>query len=437
MTPLAGERSRTWLGAGFFALLLGLGVLGGLAGGLGMNALRTGRVDPLDWAASMFAGLALPAAWLLWRRVAPQPVLLVLLMLATAAPVLLLTGVAAARWVWLPALAFAMLMVGGVLLLGTFMAIRSGQKARGLLPAGIIAMMGATLLPLSSPAPDVAPLDVLSFSALPLHGARAPTTVSGLRAPIRPGALDVAMIPGVRLIPIDSLNDPAASRHSVMLLAQPRPLAPSELVALDHWVREGGRVVILADPDLLWEGRFPLGHPLAPPRSSTLTPLLRHWGVMLAVAAIPNDGDPVARRVLKGGAMIQTGRVGRLQLKGGTNMARCQIADEGFTARCVVGNGEAQVVADADWINPDLWTLADEDAQQRQSWTSDAPDVLSAWFRGEPAGAQRRGAAFMSGLDGLIMGLRLAGLLALSLAVVAYVMIRKWSRVSEQENARR
>ena len=58
------------------------------------------------------------------------------------------------------------------------------------------------------------------------------------------------------------------------------PLAqPAEaLVDLDRWVRDGGRVLLLADPQLEWPSERPLGDKLRPPPAFADTGLLRALG---------------------------------------------------------------------------------------------------------------------------------------------------------------
>src|SRR6476469_3777585 len=45
----------------------------------------------------------------------------------------------------------------------------------------------------------------------------------------------------------------------LLLAAQPQALTAERLVALDKWVRDGGRIVLLADPSLRFESSRPLG----------------------------------------------------------------------------------------------------------------------------------------------------------------------------------
>ena len=51
------------------------------------------------------------------------------------------------------------------------------------------------------------------------------------------------------LVLLDTLADVKRLRsQGLLVLAQPRPLSPEENVALDAWVRGGGRLLLFADP---------------------------------------------------------------------------------------------------------------------------------------------------------------------------------------------
>ena len=64
-------------------------------------------------------------------------------------------------------------------------------------------------------------------------------------------------------------------------MAHPLAQTAENLVALDAWVRGGGRVLLLADPMLEWPSKRPLGDPLRPPPMFMDTGLLAHWGLRL------------------------------------------------------------------------------------------------------------------------------------------------------------
>ncbi|WP_294122915.1 DUF4350 domain-containing protein [Sphingomonas sp.] len=106
----------------------------------------------------------------------------------------------------------------------------------------------------------------------------------------------------------------------LLLMAQPRAQPAEALVELDRWVRDGGHLLLLADPKLEWPSQRPLGDKLRPPPMFADTGLLNHWGLTLSESGLVSSGS-------------------------------CEVADPGLVARCRIGKGSATVVADADFIN--------------------------------------------------------------------------------------
>ena len=133
-----------------------------------------------------------------------------------------------------------------------------------------------------------------------------------------------------------------APERGLMLAAQPQALTAERLVALDSWVRRGGRIVLLADPQLSWDSQRPLGDRLRPPFAFPDTGLLAHWGLRLEA---PEQGGPATRQL--GGMQVLTASPGRLH---GEKGGACQVSEDGLVARCSIGEGRAVVVADADFI---------------------------------------------------------------------------------------
>jgi hypothetical protein len=145
-----------------------------------------------------------------------------------------------------------------------------------------------------------------------------------------------------KLLPI-SVTDPGElAKSRLLLMAHPLAQPAEDLVALDDWVRRGGRVLLLADPRLEWPSKRPLGDPLRPPPMFMDTGLLAHWGLRLDA---PDEGGPATRRL--GGFDIMTVSPGSLS-------GACSISSDRLVARCRVGKGEATIVADADLLNVDV-----------------------------------------------------------------------------------
>jgi hypothetical protein len=146
-----------------------------------------------------------------------------------------------------------------------------------------------------------------------------------------------------RLVPLETLSSYTLASGKRLLLAQPRRLAPEELVALDAWVRAGGQVLLLADAELAWPSALPLGDPRRPPPVTLLDPLFNHWGLEM----LPLDDRPgVWVTVRADSAEGETQSVGRWLARAGSG---CQV--QGMIAECALGKGMALLIADADLID--------------------------------------------------------------------------------------
>jgi hypothetical protein len=142
-----------------------------------------------------------------------------------------------------------------------------------------------------------------------------------------------------RVLPI-SVTDPGElAKGRLLLMAHPLAQPAEDLVALDDWVRRGGRVLLLADPMLEWPSKRPLGDLLRPPPMFMDTGLLAHWGLRLDA---PDRRGPAMRKL--GGFDVLTVSPGRLS-------GSCNISPDALVADCKIGRGEATVVADADFLN--------------------------------------------------------------------------------------
>src|SRR4051794_17808817 len=54
------------------------------------------------------------------------------------------------------------------------------------------------------------------------------------------------------VLPISVTNGDDLAKGRLLLMAQPQAQTAENLVVLDRWVRDGGRVMLLADPMLEW-----------------------------------------------------------------------------------------------------------------------------------------------------------------------------------------
>lgn len=141
------------------------------------------------------------------------------------------------------------------------------------------------------------------------------------------------------VLPIGIADAASLKDRKLLLMAHPRAQPAEVLVELDQWVRNGGHVLLLADPKLDWPSERPLGDKLRPPPAFADTGLLMHWGLEL-------EAPPLNSEVTAG------------TLSGN----KCRIEDDGLVAHCAIGRGQATVIADADFLNSDgkLDLLGDE-----------------------------------------------------------------------------
>jgi hypothetical protein len=144
-----------------------------------------------------------------------------------------------------------------------------------------------------------------------------------------------------RVVPISVSDESELKKSRLLLLAHPPAQRPEDLVALDSWVRGGGRVLLLADPLLEWPSERPPGDPLRPSPMFTDTGLLAHWGLRLDA---PEQRGAERRKF--GGYDVSAVSPGALH-------GRCAISGDRLVARCRIGKGRATIVADADLLNAD------------------------------------------------------------------------------------
>ena len=141
-----------------------------------------------------------------------------------------------------------------------------------------------------------------------------------------------------RVVPISVTSKSDLAKGRLLLMAHPLAQPAAELVALDAWVRGGGRLLLLADPLLEWPSERPLGDALRPPPMFADTGLLAHWGLRLDA---PDKRGPRMGRL--GGLEILTASPGSLH-------GKCDISADRLVARCRIGKGLATIVADADFL---------------------------------------------------------------------------------------
>jgi hypothetical protein len=142
-----------------------------------------------------------------------------------------------------------------------------------------------------------------------------------------------------RVISVPTADAANLRQGRILLMAHAPAQTAEALVDLDNWVREGGRLVLLADPLLEWESERPLGDTLRPSPMFPDTGLLQHWGLRLDA---PDERGPAQRRL---------GKHEVITVSPGALFGSCAIARDRLAARCRIGKGEAVVIADADFLD--------------------------------------------------------------------------------------
>lgn len=186
-----------------------------------------------------------------------------------------------------------------------------------------------------------------------------------------------------RLEPIDYLSSEAIESHRFLLLAQPRGLSPEENVALDGWVRKGGRLLLFADPMMTGHSHYGLGDRRRPQDVTLLSPILAHWGLQLRFDDAQTEG--VYGREIRGHA-IPVNLPGQFALLEGKE--DCITLGDSLAAHCRLGEGQALILADA--------ALLDEEGPWKNA--ASGLDRLLGEIFGEMQGGEGTGASATAGI---------------------------------------
>jgi hypothetical protein len=351
------------------------------------GGLATGQAEQLRWGAASLYFAAFLA--FLFRREAGRQRWRgygAAVLLATAM-VIIFCGVSGQFWAWERGLLLGAI---NLVLLGIMDGLFRFRRASGFvlaaaLLAGLLLPARLWLWPLNGPAVTEPRPRLAVLTSLPLGPVRGRGISEVLAGEEGPDPVAAALSRHFRLEFIDFLSAPSlAAGEGRLLLAHPRALQPVELVALDGWVREGGKAVILADPALAWPSGLPLGDPRRPPVTSLLDPLLTHWGLTLEPA---QDSRNIIRRRIGDGRLLAS--VGESRFGLSTN--DCVLEADALLARCHVGRGEALLVADADLLNPALW-MGEFGTGGERDRISDNMQLVARWLGvGEEGLAPRTG----------------------------------------------
>ncbi len=208
---------------------------------------------------------------------------------------------------------------------------------------------------------------LMLFSSLPLLWEEQEDIAATLNSNAPPPWVRSQLEADYALLPINSMMAQAGlggakpnplQQGKLLLIAQPRSLAPAEFAALDEWLRDGGKALFFADPLSTWPSRFMLGDRRRPADTVLLSPLLTRWGLQLTM---DEDVDAAEAEItLPGGGVLKLNQFGRFALlpAGGQPGDACDLAADGVLARCTIGKGRITLVADVAALEPDAQPFA-------------------------------------------------------------------------------
>lgn len=176
------------------------------------------------------------------------------------------------------------------------------------------------------------------------------------------------------LVPLDVLGQSDGRPNSELdmvdrlIVAQPRALTPADNVALDRWVRDGGRLLLVLDPLMTEHSDYPIGDKRRFNDVALIPPVLARWGLALRYT----EGVPPGEVEYRGAAVTvaEFGTISRVVPADEGGRADCAVEAEGVIARCRIGRGTALVMADAAFLN--------RESRDRESGGADA--ILAAAF---------------------------------------------------------
>lgn len=137
-----------------------------------------------------------------------------------------------------------------------------------------------------------------------------------------------------------------------LAIIQPRGLSPSDNVALDDWVRAGGRLLYVIDPMLSGEYDVPISDPRHPPVIGLVPPVFARWGLELFYDDAQSDAPFIARWNDVELVAHLPGQLSLSQQNEFVDDSVCLIGAEGLIANCAVGEGQVTIMADAALFEP-------------------------------------------------------------------------------------
>lgn len=159
-----------------------------------------------------------------------------------------------------------------------------------------------------------------------------------------------ALVPLDTLSPIPALSpdapevDPLAGLDRLAVI-QPRGLSPADNVALDNWVRAGGRLLLVLDPVLTGEYAAALGDPRRPVDTALIPPVVKRWGLDVGFAVHETEEGYRTTIQLPGGEELPLAYPGMIEIA--DQAANRCASSHSVIATCRVEQGQVTLLADA------------------------------------------------------------------------------------------
>lgn len=208
--------------------------------------------------------------------------------------------------------------------------------------AALAAMLLAGCASKTEPPPNREELALMT--TLPIYWGESASIAEALSNTAPPHWVRTEIEKTFELVPVDTLSEDALDGVENLLLAQPRALSAPENVALDQWVREGGQLLLFADPLLTEHSRFAIGDRRRPQDVVLLSPILARWGLELRF----DESQPGGLRTISADGMdIPVELAGHFESIATDAPASCALSGGGLLAQCRIGEGRVTIVADA------------------------------------------------------------------------------------------
>ena len=195
-----------------------------------------------------------------------------------------------------------------------------------------------------APQPQTARPQLGLVTSLPIYWSEAPSFKQALSPNTEAHWAKDVLERAYQLTPVDLITAEALEGLGRLAVIQPRGLTPGENVALDDWVQNGGRLLLVLDPMLTEHSEFAIGDARRPADVALVPPLLARWGLAMKY----DEAQPQEpRTVAFAGSALPLHLAGTLSKTGDTGQAQCETQAGGAAASCSVGSGTALLIADA------------------------------------------------------------------------------------------